>query len=74
MIKIGKKSTSVIISRNIIDEFSKFSGDYNPIHLDEKEAKNMDFQALVAHGAIILSMISKLIGNEIPGPSLLFQI
>ena len=43
MIKIGKKfSTSVIISRNIIDEFSKFSGDYNPIHLDEKEAKNMD--------------------------------
>jgi 3-oxoacyl-[acyl-carrier protein] reductase len=73
MIKIGKKfSTSVIISRNIIDEFSKFSGDYNPIHLDEKEAKKYGFNKPVAHGAIILSMISKLIGNEIPGPGALW--
>ena len=69
MIKIGKKfSTNVIISRNIIDEFSKFSGDYNPIHLDEKEAKKYGFNKLIrtwSHNSI---NDFKLIGNEIPGP------
>ena len=73
MIKIGEIfKTSLILDKKVISDFSKFSGDLNPIHLDEKEAKRFGFNKPVAHGAIIISQISKLIGNEIPGPGALW--
>ncbi len=73
MIKIGETfTTSLVLDKKIITDFSKFSGDINPIHLDEKEAKKFGFNKPVAHGAIIISQISKLIGNEVPGPGALW--
>ena len=73
MIEIGKEfSTELLINRKIIKDFSVFSGDSNPIHLDEKKAKNFGFNKPVAHGAILIAIISKMIGKQIPGPGALW--
>ena len=49
MIEIGKEfSTELLINRKIIKDC--FFCDLNPIHLDEKKAKNFGFNKPVAHG------------------------
>ena len=35
--KIGqKKNFSLIITKSLIDDFAKISGDYNPLHMDDE--------------------------------------
>jgi 3-hydroxybutyryl-CoA dehydratase len=47
--------------------FAQISGDHNPIHLDETYAAQTRFKKRIAHGALLASYISNIIGNEIPG-------
>lgn len=47
--------------------FSQISGDINPIHLDEKYAKNTIFKERIVHGLLVASLISNVIGNKLPG-------
>ncbi len=47
--------------------FSVISGDNNPIHLDDDFAKNSIFGKRIAHGLLVASFISNLIGNHLPG-------
>jgi 3-hydroxybutyryl-CoA dehydratase len=47
--------------------FAQVSGDHNPIHLDDAYAAQTRFQQRIAHGALLASYISNIIGNEIPG-------
>ena len=56
-----------------VEAFAKFSGDYNPLHMDEGFAKSTLFQKRVAHGMIAASYISTLIGMELPGPGSLWN-
>ena len=50
-----------------IKKFASASGDKNPIHLNEKFAKNTIFKSRIAHGMLIASFISSVIGNKFPG-------
>jgi 3-hydroxybutyryl-CoA dehydratase len=47
--------------------FAQVSGDHNPIHLDNAYAAQTRFKKRIAHGALLASYISNIIGNEIPG-------
>jgi len=47
--------------------FASLSGDKSAIHVDEKAAKLLGFRGKVAHGLLICSWISALVGNELPG-------
>jgi 3-hydroxybutyryl-CoA dehydratase len=47
--------------------FAQVSGDHNPIHLDDGYAAQTRFKKRIAHGALLASYISNIIGNEIPG-------
>lgn len=47
------------ISREDIEKFVQLSGDANPVHLQEKA---------VVHGAFLNSLVSAVIGNQLPGP------
>ncbi len=47
--------------------FSQVSGDLNPIHLDDTYAATTRFGKRIAHGALLASYISNIIGNQIPG-------
>ncbi len=52
------------ITEEIIDTFAEFSGDKNPIHVDEKFASRTPFKKRIAHGTIILAKISKLLTDK----------
>jgi 3-hydroxybutyryl-CoA dehydratase len=47
--------------------FSEVSTDRNPVHLDEDFAQETIFQGRVAHGMLTASLISAVIGEQLPG-------
>ena len=60
-------SVTKIITQEDIEKFADLSGDHNPIHVDEEHAKGTRFGRRIAHGLLTSSLISNVIGNELPG-------
>ena len=52
--------------------FAALTGDTNPLHMDEAFAKGSRFGQRVAHGMLTASLMSTLIGMELPGQNALF--
>jgi 3-hydroxybutyryl-CoA dehydratase len=50
-----------------VDEFARLSGDYNPLHTDSDFARRSGFRDRVVHGALLVAMISRVIGMDLPG-------
>lgn len=48
--------------------FAQASGDYNPIHLDDAYAARSQFGRRIAHGMLTASLVSAVLGNDLPGP------
>jgi 3-hydroxybutyryl-CoA dehydratase len=55
------------ITKELVINFSKVSGDENPIHLDEDYSKNTIFKKPIAHGMLLASFFSKIISEVYPG-------
>lgn len=72
-IQIGQ---SAEMSRHVDDAtvraFAEVSGDFNPLHLDEDYARRTPFRGRIAHGALIASFLSGVLGNQLPGPGAIF--
>ena len=70
---IGTKAT---LSRTITEDdillFALVSGDHNPIHLDAEYAEKSLFGKRIAHGFLIGSLISAVLGNDMPGPGSIY--
>ena len=67
-LKINQSYTeSIKVSDANIKKFASASGDKNTIHLNENFAKNTIFKTRIAHGMLIASFISSVIGNKFPG-------
>jgi acyl dehydratase len=65
---IGARATRVrTITDDDIVRFAEVSGDRNPVHLDADYAARSPFGQRIAHGFLTGSMISALIGMELPG-------
>lgn len=60
-------SIKKLISSDLINKFALLSGDKNPIHLSESYARKSIFGKRVAHGMLISSFFSKIIGCDFPG-------
>ncbi len=71
-----KEGDSASFSKTITDAdvllFSALSGDVNPVHLDAEYARTTRFGRRVAHGLLIASLISAVIGSRIPGPGSIY--
>ena len=66
---IGRSAEIVrLVDDAAVRAFAEVSGDYNPLHLDEDYARRTPFRGRIAHGALIASFISGVLGNELPGP------
>ncbi|NNU79522.1 MaoC family dehydratase [Halovulum dunhuangense] len=50
-----------------IELFADLSCDRNPVHLDEEYAQETVFQGRVAHGMLTASLLSAVIGEQLPG-------
>src|SRR5437763_5449297 len=70
---VGTRATR---ERTITDDdivrFAEVSGDRNPVHLDEEYAARSPFGQRVAHGFLTGSMISAVIGMDLPGPGSIY--
>ncbi len=67
-IEIGMtRSVAKTIGDAEIKIFAELSTDHNPVHLDEEYAKNTIFGGRVAHGLLSASLISAVIGEQLPG-------
>jgi 3-hydroxybutyryl-CoA dehydratase len=68
--------TQATLSRKITEDdvllFAIVSGDKNPIHLDADYAERSLFGKRIAHGFLIGSLISAVLGNELPGPGSIY--
>ena len=67
-----RSSTNMVITGEKIDIFAELTGDKNPIHVDEEFAKTTMFGQRIAHGALSASLISAVLGNDLPGPGAVF--
>ncbi len=52
--------------------FSGVSGDTNPVHLDEEYAGSTMFEGRIAHGILVGSLISTVLGTRLPGPGAIY--
>lgn len=55
-----------------IVEFAAVSGDNNPIHLNADYAASTRFGQRIAHGMFTASLISAVIGTQMPGPGAIY--
>jgi 3-oxoacyl-[acyl-carrier protein] reductase len=60
------------ITQELVDAFARLSGDDNPLHMDAQFAHTLGFQQRVAHGMLVASYVSTLIGTQLPGPGALW--
>src|SRR5512136_1788006 len=67
-IRISDKfSKSFPVTAEMIEGFARVTGDKNPVHLDEQYAEATIFKSRIAHGFLIGSFISAVLGNDFPG-------
>ena len=72
-LEVGMFSESIMeITAERIDAFADIVGDHNPIHVDDEFAKTTAFGERIAHGALSASIISAILGNDLPGPGAIF--
>lgn len=47
--------------------YAGVTGDFNPVHINEEEAKKSIFGHRIAHGMLMGGLISTVLGNKMPG-------
>ena len=63
---------SRLVDDAAVAKFAEVSGDFNPLHMDEAYAARSPFRGRIAHGALVASFISCVLGNHLPGPGAVF--
>ena len=73
-IEIGdSKEFKISITNSMINDFAKISGDFNPLHVDEKYVKSTKFGKKLAHGMLLASFLSQMVGMYLPGKHALYS-
>ena len=67
-LKIGDSAQfSKTITEEVINDFARVTGDFNPVHLDQAYAEKTPFKGRIAHGALSIGLFSNILGNILPG-------
>jgi len=73
-IKIGDKaSISKTVSETDVYLYAGITGDLNPAHINEVEAKETMFKGRIAHGMLTAGLISAVLGMQLPGPGTIYM-
>lgn len=71
---IGQKASfSKTISEVDVYNFAGICGDFNPVHVNKIEAEKSLFGKQVAHGLLVSSFISTVLGMYLPGPGTIYM-
>lgn len=60
------------ISEGDVYLFAGITGDFNPAHLNDQEAKKTVFKGRIAHGILTAGLISAVLGTKLPGPGTIY--
>lgn len=60
------------ISESDVYLFAGITGDTNPAHIDEIYANSTKFGKRIAHGLLVGSFISTVLGTKLPGPGTIY--
>jgi 3-hydroxybutyryl-CoA dehydratase len=60
-----------IFTRDIIETFSALTGDYHPLHTDQHYANLHEFDNIIIQGFLLTSLMSYVVGMELPGENAL---
>ena len=72
-IKVGDTASLVrTLTYKDIEVFAIMSGDINPAHVDESFTKSDMFHKIVAHGMWGATLISTVVGTQLPGPGSIY--
>lgn len=70
---IGQKASfEKTITESDILLFSGISGDINPVHINDKVAKESIFGKRVAHGVLVSALSSAVLGMKLPGEGTIY--
>jgi acyl dehydratase len=71
--RVGERAErSMTVTDEQIEAFARLSGDRNPVHFDDGFARRIGFDGHIAHGAVTASLLSALLGMQLPGPGSVF--
>ena len=66
--QVGASDTMAIsVSQAMCDAFGGLSGDDAPLHTDEQFARRNGFEGRLVHGALVFSLLSRVVGTRFPG-------
>lgn len=72
-IQLGQSASfSKTISESDVYGFAGLIGDFNSAHLNKIEAEKSIFGDRVAHGMLVGSLISTVLGMKLPGPGTIY--
>lgn len=60
-------SVTRLITDEAVREFAELSGDTQPLHLDDEYASRTRFGQRIAHGALLVGMVSAVLGAKMAG-------
>ena len=63
---------AIAVSQAMTAAFSDLSGDDAPLHTDESFARRHGFEGRLVHGALVVSLLSRVVGTRFPGPQSLW--
>lgn len=66
-------SFSKTITETDVYNFAGIVGDFNSVHVNAVEAEKGIFGKRVAHGMLVGSLISTVIGTKLPGPGTIYM-
>jgi acyl dehydratase len=67
--QVGASATTTVpISLAMVDAFTDLSGDDAPLHTNEDFAKRHGFEGCLVHGALVVALLSRVVGTRFPGP------
>lgn len=62
-----------LVTYDMIAAFAKVTGDTNPLHVDYHAARAAGFENCIAHGQLMLGLVSKVLGMDFPvGPGTIY--
>ncbi len=67
-LKIGNRAEqATLITKEMVEKFTIFSGDDNPSHVDADYAAKFNLPEPSVHGMLYVSLLSGVLGSKLPG-------
>jgi acyl dehydratase/ribosomal protein S18 acetylase RimI-like enzyme len=69
---LDQHGEKITLSADLVEQFGAVSGDRNPVHFEDEAARAAGFTGRIAHGAILNALVSRVLGQNVPGPGTIY--